>query len=1226
MTQESTIRKLANLTDAGVFERLATAILRSDYRYTSLAHPGINVDGKTVKSPLDGITFLLGSSPPQMIAVHHTICAAKDLDNKWLHNPANVKPRGKKPAAPAGDIIKTIEIIEEERKRIPDLQAILILTTNQEPSETLLRDVHAAGNAAKVDIDVWSRSRLADYLDNDPRGQWLRQQFLGINQVLLSHELLIELSKKSLELHRPPDQTEAWVDRALDKSIKDAKEAQVLFVVARSGEGKTIACYKRLQENIITDGFGLILSDDIVSSSSSIEQAIESALLKLCPSLISGCGAAALALSNKEKRLLIAVEDINRSGRGGVLLEKIARWGNWDENKTISSWQLLCPVWPQVVSSLEDKAREKINKSSVISSVFSSIEGASAVKCRRQLSGYPVTDLEASQISEALGHDPLLIALHDPIDTPDSPAIISKFFGNSLQRLAVDKGEFSAAEYYKGILQLAEAMLLQRNIEPSWTELVEWSWIKDQIPVIRHIAYKGEVVRLIGGFTDEKLVFRHDRVREWLLAQAAFGLIQRDTTSIEIIAEPYFAEVFGLAITNQNATVNEISTVAANSPLALFGAIKHFQKDMTSNQSAIVLELERWLNKPQMHSKKYNYIRAEAIRMLSEIDCSAVLPLISKFKEAEINWNALRARYRNGDFLGGIGLCFRIKPGMNVIGYDYFHEHVKKRFGDELTNWLSSLLKNNQLDKPILVGALRLAGHIGEPALANAIRACWKNNNNRGNHLDDFLWAAAQCIDEDPATLLGPICDAWANLSDEGKEEGGASPRDNLAAYNIRWAFQKKIPNRTVKYFINRAGQSDLRWPITYMLHGVDDPDAVEFVANELAIRSKELEGTDRCSPFIISATDEWKTQLETYGRAMSIVSRERLESLWQCESINKHLREQAFRIWSSAYHATHLAILRSAPSTNVLEDKILWARLKLGDQDAIPDLLKKLDTDESYWWQLGRYIWSPLLTKALDEALSRRRFAVSASSAMKDNYNLDWILSELLMRLPAKEAEVLLNNHWDHLCASHDYIIAALRVCTESLIKKVDAAIKKSSEPKVLLRHFSMQFGLKRSDFPKLSNPKQIEVLIPYLHLLEKMDIYDLWEECNEVGWFDLRKRHLDSIFPSDMRGWEYLDPLRAAESLNEFLEDRNQWQITYWVDSFLKTGVSIDYVMSIVESWLSDKADISSLKVACAAVFHAGERRHLKFLGSAVIEPKEKADEIIINTEYGVYRRTLK
>ena len=83
MSTEKTVQALAAITDEGLFERLAMAILReANPTYLPLVHPGVNVAGKTVKSPLDGICFVQGADPPHIIAVHHTITARDDLEKK----------------------------------------------------------------------------------------------------------------------------------------------------------------------------------------------------------------------------------------------------------------------------------------------------------------------------------------------------------------------------------------------------------------------------------------------------------------------------------------------------------------------------------------------------------------------------------------------------------------------------------------------------------------------------------------------------------------------------------------------------------------------------------------------------------------------------------------------------------------------------------------------------------------------------------------------------------------------------------------------------------------------------------------------------------------------------------------------------------------------------------------------------------------------------------------
>jgi len=1223
MAQENTVRRLADFTDEGAFERLATAILRrSDDRFRSLSHPGVNADGKTVKSPVDGIAFVPGAVPPQMIAVHHTTCAAKDLEKKWLHDPAGVKPRGKNklPTARPGDVIKTIEIVVEERQRTPNVEATLILTTNQEPGEKLVRDVHAAGRAAGIAIDIWARSRLADALDNKPWGQWLRRQFLGIDQVLLSADLLRELSIKNMEDYRPFDRPEAWVERDLDRKIEDTGEEEIVFVIGESGSGKSVACYKRLLANASTGGFSLILPDEVISSSLSLEQAVEKSLMQVHPSLIAGCGSTALQMSNPARRLLLAVEDINKSGRAATLVEKIARWqGDKSKAADATSWQLLCPVWPRVMASLSDNARKRINIRAVAGTVFSEEEGAEAVERRCALDRRQVTKLEASRISKSLGHDPLLIALYDPAHAPDASETISHFIEIRIQGLTESKGEFTAAEYNKAITDLARNMLLNRQIEPGSIELFAWPALAGHASALRHLVYRGDIIRLAGPSADEKLAFRHDRVREWLLARAASDLIQANAMPSDIAAEPYFAEIFALALTRQDASTNHISLMALHNPLALFCSVRHFGTSPSVNQKAIVAALETWLSRASGNAVQERCLRWEAMRALADAEGPYVSPLVARFEDNS-SWDALRARYRNGDLMGGIGLCLRIEPGLKVAGHQAFLDHVKARFGAGLVRALAGLLNNADLEEPIRIGALRLAGHLGEPALANAIRACWHSHENRGVHLDEYLWACAQCIDDDPQSLLGPVCDGWAALPKATGQNGMASPRDNLAADHLRWAFRTRLPVRAIRYFIQRAADPDLKWPITYMLHGLDQPDALEFVVRELAT-------TNGFSPFALIASRDWEHPEEANGRAMSDASRKRLQDIWQDQSAGKYLRRNAFRFWAATRHVSDIEILRAVPAADELADNALWQRLRLRDRGAIPAMIAKLPADHTgYWWQLGRYIWSDELTKALDEALDRRGAALSAAGldAIK-RADADWILSEMIMRLPVGEADALLNKHWDHVSASHYYVIAALYTATPGLKARAAATIEMAPNPKELLKYLSMRFGHRQSGHPGVRRPEQIMAVLPYLDLLEPLDIHDLWSACSEHGWFALRRAHLDSRYPPTMREWVYLDEARVMNALDKFLEDNDPW-IEHWLDDFLKSGASLDDVMAILGRWLSGKSDIQALKVACNAVLHIGERRHLELLRAVKMEPSDLVAAIVADTELAVKRRTLR
>ena len=211
MDNNNTRRQLDRITDAGLFERLATAVLRElDPRCRHLAHVGVNAEGRTVKSPSDAIVYISDEGSLRMVAVHHTTRQRGDLRRKWLTDPDS-------------DFQKTLDAFHEQRNRIAELRATLIVTTNREPREDLVHDIRAAGYEAGMDIAIYTGSVIAHFLDAEPRGQWLRRKYLGVAQIQLSGELLRELSVKSIEEGLPD--AESWVQRDFDEQLTNHSRA-----------------------------------------------------------------------------------------------------------------------------------------------------------------------------------------------------------------------------------------------------------------------------------------------------------------------------------------------------------------------------------------------------------------------------------------------------------------------------------------------------------------------------------------------------------------------------------------------------------------------------------------------------------------------------------------------------------------------------------------------------------------------------------------------------------------------------------------------------------------------------------------------------------------------------------------------------------------------------------------------------------------------------------------
>jgi hypothetical protein len=594
-----------------------------------------------------------------------------------------------------------------------------------------------------------------------------------------------------------------------------------------------------------------------------------------------------------------------------------------------------------------------------------------------------------------------------------------------------------------------------------------------------------------------------------------------------------------------------------------------------------------------------------------------VIPLISRFRERR-DWWALRARFRNGDILAGIELCRQHEPGVGIIGHSELIEYVQCHHG-QLIHELDALLRGNKLTPGSRIGALRLAGHFADPALAGAIEASRRADFKWVDRLAEYFWAGARCCDQCAERLLGPVCDAWAALPDKA-ENGHSSPRNNLAAHNIRWAFRKGLPDSALCYFIERAKTPELQWPVTYMLHGIDHPDVVEFVAHEFA--AKEESGRF----ILLTVRDEWKRHQEQTGRPMSPVSRSRLEQLWKSETQGKYVRRQAFQLWASTFVVGDIPILKKISSDDDLADLALSARLRRGDREAIPGLIARLRAgDDGYWWQHGRFIWSEELTATLDEELTRRDSAVHRGWDARSGIASDWLTHELLMGLAAERAEELLLKHWDHLRFSPYFVQAALYVATPHLTEAAAATVSECPYPKALLAHVATHYGYKTNGRAGVTRLASVQSLVPYLDHLDDLDILHLWEICNDHGWFELRRQHIDSRLKLNRRALMYVDDNRALAHLDDLLTEGRPFWADHWVDGFLETGVSANHLMLLIQRWIGIKRDLSALELAAGIVVHVGNRSHDDVLAGHNVVPADEAASIIADTLFAVRRRSL-
>lgn len=1208
---------LAKMTDEGLFERVATAALRvGDARYVSLAHPGVNVKGMTRKSPVDGVTFIPGTDPPHIVVVHHTITSPASLHAKWLHDPAlspksDRRPRsGSKSPTPVGDILKTAAVVEEARQAMPAVRATLVLTTNQEVDPRLMTAAVAAGAEQGLEVDVWSRSRIAHVLDNTADGQWARRRLLGIDQDRLSRDLLAELSTLSANTGRPPDDPKTWIDRDLEERLA-MSNVGATFVIGASGSGKSVACHRALLRHLKDGGFGLVVHDETIAVSPTLEVAIARTLKKLHPALAEGQYLNGVLIPSET--LLVVIEDVNRSLQPQRLLEKIAVWSkpsaegeSWDRGNV--GVRLLCPAWPSTVAALPDTVQTIIEERQLEVGPLTEDEGRAAVLARSKLAGQELSSADALRISDELGRDPLLIALRDPESSHDLRGVISRFVDRSLGRAQAKTSE--PASVLRGVLvATARRMLERRSLQPSWSELTRWDLGAEHLHCLKQLTGHGEIVRLTGTSSDQRLLFRHDRVRDWLIVDALLEAESAGGMSSDLLSDPFLARIVAATLIRMDAPAAFLRRLKSENPLALFEALR-----LAGNgpcRSAIVAAIESWCADPDGAARQCSTMHWQAQTALWDVDGEDVLRLVRLLPRQNIAGSI--AAMRNGDVEAGIAVSKRFGFGHNAAFRDVQVDHARLHHAEVMVEELGGMLRRGIPDAKRRNAALSFAGQLADRRLAPAIAECWEQDASRGECLKAYLWASAKCCDDaNAASLLGPICDAWAGLSDERSENGMPSPRDELAADELRFGLNRRAPGPAVRYLVGRMSDPALRWPITYLLHGVDEPLALATMVDEMA----DMRRNGKDGHFSAMVIDSWRP----YRRRMSDDGRALMLTIWRNVKEDPVRRCAAFDMWAAARDPRDLSILRRVDGDADLGDRVLKERLRRGDRSATQALIRKLDEEGGWWWHEAQNVPSPELVSPLDRALAAR--AETLISTDREEANDDWLLSDMLVRMPATVLEDLLSRHWSGLCTCPRYVQAALYAATNKLRTLAAEAIAAAAEPKQIFKLILSLFGVRDTAHPGIQREAQILALEPYLDLLDERELEDLADACNEGGWFATRRRLLDERLPSNRYCWHAEE---ASAEFDRMAAERHHW-IDHEIDDALKTGATWAEYRDTLAAWFEERRSLEALRLVAAALRHKGTRDDLSLLRIDEAMPPEAAHELIDDTVYAVRLRTFK
>ncbi|SDC41818.1 hypothetical protein SAMN05192589_102151 [Paracidovorax valerianellae] len=1214
-----TIRRLAEMSDPSAFERLAAAVLRAanPYVYGNMAHPGVQPGGKTVRAPFDNVGWLnLPNGQSRLVCAAHTT-EQNDLSGKWLHDPSTVKVRrpGGKPTKPAGDLIKGIEEIEKLRTTTPGLGVTYALTSNIEVSLELRTAAEQMALVANVELDVWSVSRIAHFLDTDPTGQLIRRSHLGSEIELLSRELLLEMGKRSIRDHFPYLSLPDAVHR--DEFALGLSD---LLVVGDSGMGKTTACAVALNSHIEAGLPAIAIPSEFVEVEPTLEAALEKELRRQHPGLESAAGERAVALCTGDAPLMVLFEDINRSSSPERLLNKILSWTKAMSggSANVRGWRAVCPIWPRHLNAIEEQKGLAEGVEILRIDKFSQAEAVRAISTRATLLGVTMDEGRADYIASRLGCDPLLIGLHDIQSDVVAADVIQSYIAKRL-RLVASARHRTPSEMLEAVHALLRSGLQQRNLSPSWGEVRSWIHDKEVLDTLRNVALEGSIIRLSSSGRDETIAFRHDRVLH-ALASGSMTEVLSEAQAPEYVADPFFAEMAAGAAVEARLPAKALLDLTVASPTVAAHALRLASEQNLAYADIAAEALMSWLVRPETADVTMASRRYAVAAVLAETTSRQVLLLAEQFpRDDSLWWDPLwAAAFRNGNLRSGLAFLSRFELGMTVAGKQSLLSLVKRTYGDHLVDEVSKILQRADLDlfthDGMRTGALRLAGYVGDSKLALAIRVCWDKDNKKERDLRSYLFAAARCCGDAAAATLDPILTAWESLPEDPESTIG-QPVDYLASDGLAWEFRHYPPRQTVQYFVDRAQSSErLRWPITYMLRTVDHPIAVEHLARYAAAHSFAI--------FTSGLLSDWEPKSSRPVRQMSSDSKHRLLEIALSENEADDVRKQAFSFWDRSASPTDLQAMKQIPEGSLLFDRALRARARRRDYSVTPQVLLKIKGDPKGWLRTGIHIWSSPLTEVLESVLDQL-----AAKSDGDPDDLIHDTANALMCVETKRRVAMLSARWTKFQTTPEMVqVALLSVGPEALALVLDA-ITGAHDPGVLLKHFAITATVFSNGTQRLAAPEQLDNLRPFLQHLSEGDIVILSDACDKNGWVDFKRRYLEPRMRA-MPNRRFFLPGDAVDmaALDKALNPKPGVLVNIhrWLENSMRRGMDREVLIEALMQWLENNNEERAIKIIAEIISEGGTRKEFRVFEEAAKQRPDTAG-LIDEVRFDVFRRRL-
>jgi hypothetical protein len=1251
----TTAEHIEGITDAGKFEVLATRVLRllhEDCR--SLVHLGTNAEEKTIPSPIDGFHLVPGSEPHRFVMSAFT--TSGDLKRKWLFDGTAVKSVGKTTKIEDGDLVKAAKSAEAIRATDPEAKFILYLCTNRSLGGKLdlMNEVYAKAQGFGISVVFLEQSILRDFLDTNADGQWLRQEHLGITADRPSFELLRDLARKGLEEYRSETQIGSLhivlptASDDLATAVLHDDSISLLLLTGPSGAGKSVVAQTALAKHLQAGNIGLRVPGEVAERASSLHEALASGLRSLHGHFDSDVGRSTLEFGTSDRPLLVVIDDINRTQQPTRLLEKIIGWSRPSQEGSAKAlrgnFRIICPVWEAHAFAVQLKHRSTDWIQFQIVQSFLRRESIAYLNEVLNDSTIAFGPQKLEQFAEILRDDPILLGLFAEIllrgHSTDSQAIARNVIGHYVEiSLAELAGEFGdlAGEYNAALRALARELLLRKTLRPDWEELGEWFPPPSGIPpLLKKILTSGKICRTIKAGARDRFDFRHDRILEHFLAEAAGEVLSQSQDPPETFADPYFVPYLGKAITLRNLPASRIDWLVRRNPVALIAGLRFLPAEQTALTSEVMIRARSWLADISNASKA---IRNDAFYLLTEINSPHVLTVTDGL--ALPNPLLWEARLRNGDAFGGAqALSLDFYPAVRHAWLEALIRDAKESHGPRLVTDLGELLSSGSVSGHLLNGALCLAGYLADPALADSIALAWKKWSRNDKSLVCFLWAAFRCGGKAPRILLDPMMQDLLAV-DDNPSQSGISRRDYVLE-ELSFSARHSFPESILRYLTELGEREEFRWIVASLIGKVDHPVAVVYMVKKIAERQADVK-PGHFFPYASHWRDWWQNRSANESGRLSGASLDALHSIWRNSDNPAWLQEYSFQVW--ARYTGDIPGLREVEMTSPLSDTAIRERVTKGDSTVAAAFKAKLQGENwGYWLQFIRHVWRVDFEDVLDGILGRLTSGlVGPQSLWSNNY---YAVANALRDIPPEPAERLLLKHWPGYSHVPLFIQTALYLSTDESRKKAAEALARTDPSSEPFSHLDSFFGFNTYGLRDRITIRHIESLKAHIPLIDGMGIYHLIEWChqNNLRWWALENlqpacaRRLDGAhasedpdssmvrraqvqwFPKDEDIWEQFNRMEGLETHHYF------FQMERLFDDLVKLGEAPSRFFELLENWVTIQPSIGRRNIALAALQVRGTRIDLSRLRvcfrSVGLDAQDTALE---NVTYIVYRRAL-